>query len=144
MSCAVVLTGWIGHEMFKLFTDWLVLHPIAKDLLIGLLFLILGRISVKWSTIKSFFTVPPQKLNLWILAARLLAAEQRLKELHRLNADTRYVICQCTFALLLMAFSAVVLAATVALIVLPQSDAELNRWFSFPFDYHPHEMRVLI
>ncbi|HTV04516.1 MAG TPA: hypothetical protein VME86_04045 [Acidobacteriaceae bacterium] len=72
---------------------WLVTHPIALTLIGGLVVgLFLSPISI-WSTeIKSFISIPPQRLNVWALKARLAGSELKSYHLKRRHQNLRYFL----------------------------------------------------
>jgi len=54
------------------------------------LFILSIPFSVYASEIKAFLKIPPQRIGVWILKARLSSSESRLMELDRIRKDVNY------------------------------------------------------
>lgn len=79
---------------------WLIANPITRDILIafvvGLLILFLTpALSQPIETFWRFWSIPPQRINIWLLKARLSSAEHRRYRLRRMQRDMRYFVLHC-------------------------------------------------
>jgi hypothetical protein len=82
--------------MLNVLQSWLTIHPISRDLIFGVLFLFIGPlIAPKAITFWKFFSIPPQRLGVWILRARLSGAQWRLLDFHKIHDDLPYLIFSC-------------------------------------------------
>ena len=90
--------------MFDVIQSWWMAHPIAREAIFAVIFAILlffltPLLSPAVETFWKLWAIPPQRLNLWILKARLSSAELRLRRLLRLCSDTRYFVFTCFMGL---------------------------------------------
>lgn len=70
-------------------SQWLLAHPIflwISSILLG------GAVSIFSGDIRRFLSIPPQRLTVWILKARLGATAARLEMLVSLNHDLRKMV----------------------------------------------------
>jgi hypothetical protein len=99
--------------MFAAIHSWLMAHPLTRELGWFLLTLFVtpilaARIPVVWK----FLKIPPQRLNVWILKARLSATESRLEKVRKLGSDLPYLIVACTACLSLAILAGALLNLT--------------------------------
>jgi hypothetical protein len=75
---------------------WSSQHPLSLafiTLFVG------GLISVYSGDIRSFISIPPQRLNIWFLKTRISSAEYRLKYLTELHNDTNRLVAVMALAM---------------------------------------------
>jgi len=115
---------------------WLAARPIARELIFGTFFVVMAYyVTPLLTTSKRFLAIPPQRLSLRILKARLSYAEANLENFYALRDNLRYFISTCTEAILTMVMSASLLC--IAVEILPQ----LTR--SGPLDHVQRFMLIL-
>lgn len=68
---------------------WIISHPITFAVF---LFVAAIPFSIYSTEIKQFLKIPPQRLNVWILKARLSSAEDRLWVSNKLRNDMRFFV----------------------------------------------------
>jgi hypothetical protein len=98
--------------------NWLTAHPLWHDVLVlvGTIALapFIGRML---ATLQKLVSIPPQRLNIWILQARISSTDSSLQRLHRLRNDQSYLIVECLddlssalFAILALILSVIALS----------------------------------
>ena len=97
--------------MVDAFNSWLKEHPLQDGVIFLVLSIVFGRygfpaLAVFWK----LFKIPPQRLNVWVLKARLSALEAKRARLFLAHNDEKYLILQCTRALVLVVCSSFLLA----------------------------------
>lgn len=89
-----------------------------------MLFIAAIPFSLYAAEIKQFLKIPPQRLNVWILKARLSSAENRLREFEKLRSEVRYFIFIAVRAL---SFDLTWLFCATLVVVLPIADTVLKQ-----------------
>lgn len=89
---------------------WLIANPITRDVIIGmvvglLILFLTPALSPAIETFWRFWSIPPQKLNIWLLKARLSSAQARRKRLQRQRYDLRYFVLSCVRCTFYMQFT---------------------------------------
>jgi hypothetical protein len=84
--------------------SWLLTNPLATEGIIGVtvgifLLLLTPKVSPLVDTFWRFWAIPPQRLNVWVLKARLSSAESRLFKVQRMREDIRYLVFYCFWSL---------------------------------------------
>ncbi len=103
--------------------DWFATHPFYGMLIAFALSLFFVPIlSPLVSTFWRFIQIPPQKLNVWILKARLASANARLKQARMLVSNQRYLILSCSSCLFVLGSS--ILSLITVLLLLPLLDSD--------------------
>jgi hypothetical protein len=93
--------------------SWLIGHPITKDVLIMVLGLVLGPVVTKGVPfLWKLRAIPPQRLNVWILKARLSRAESRLHKLIGICKEPGRLTFECFLSLLYLGIALVFLIGT--------------------------------
>jgi len=97
---------------------WLEARPIARDLIFGAFFLIITPLITPIVTMLwKFCTIPPQRLNKWILKARIENLIYKQMIIQRLRSDMRFFVftcIRCVFELLTGIWGMIIaIAATV-------------------------------
>jgi hypothetical protein len=117
---------------------WLTANPLWHDALFLVLSIILAPfITHVWSTFTKFVKIPPQRLNIWILQARISSTDSSLQRLHRLRNDQSYLIVECLDDLSSALFA--ILALILSVIALSRQQLALHdphtlfplRWLHF-------------
>jgi hypothetical protein len=89
--------------MIESVDQWLTAHSLWHDAIILVLTIVLTPlISRTLSTFKKFISIPPQRLNVWILKARISSADAQLAHLYCLRQDQSYLIVKCFQCMVLM------------------------------------------
>ena len=73
------------------FGQWLLAHPITFALCTLALSCV---VSIFSGDIRRFLTIPPQRLNLWVLKARISSAEDKLQKLQKLHENSYELILE--------------------------------------------------
>ena len=96
--------GILPKSMLHTFADWLHRHALSLEIL---LVIVSAFVALYADTIRHFLSLPPQKLNTWILKARLLSVNARLFNLCECqnNAFTTLLYISRTFVLVLVLVS---------------------------------------
>ena len=97
--------------------DWLITHPITFAVM---LFFAAIPFSLYATEIKQFLKIPPQRLSVWVLKARLSSAEDRLRASQRLRKDTRYFVF---VAIRVVSLDLALVLCTVLVIGLPLTES---------------------
>jgi len=94
----------LPKSMLHTFADWLHRHALSLEIL---LVIVSAFVALYADTIRHFLSLPPQKLNTWILKARLLSVNARLFNLCECqnNAFTTLLYISRTFVLVLVLVS---------------------------------------
>ncbi|HEY1804643.1 MAG TPA: hypothetical protein VGG45_09185 [Terracidiphilus sp.] len=86
--------------------EWSKSHPlssaIAINVIVGIALLFLSPVVAP--IVNGFWklgAVPPQRLNLWLLKARLASAESRLRTTQRIQEDIRAYVCETVYSLMM-------------------------------------------
>jgi hypothetical protein len=88
---------------FESLEKWLGEHTIWHDVLVLVLTIALApSITRMLSTFKKFISIPPQRLNVWILKARISEVDNQLQRFYRLRNDQSYLIVECFVSLLII------------------------------------------
>jgi hypothetical protein len=67
--------------------DWIVVHPVAFPLIaLGISI----PVSVFSGEIRQFILLPPQKIGIWVLKARIATAESKSQTVHRMAESMHY------------------------------------------------------
>jgi len=87
--------------------SWLKAHPLTGEAIIGMIVGILiifmtPVLSPIVTTFWKFCSIPPQRLSVWLLKARLSSAESQSKDIIRLGKDPAYLMYACFKGLGLM------------------------------------------
>ncbi len=69
------LRGILPKSMLHTFADWLHRHALPLEML---LVIVSALIALYADTVRHFLSLPPQKLNTWVLKARLLSVNSKL------------------------------------------------------------------
>lgn len=86
---------------------WLAANPIKTELIIGIIVGVVVGVFLLFLTPKlapvvdvfwKFCAIPPQRLNVWMLKARLASAESKLYPVRRMKEDTHHLIFYCFWA----------------------------------------------
>lgn len=76
--------------------SWLMDHTILRELIFGVLLLIIGpSVTSAVMTFWRFCKIPPQRFSLWILKAQLSNAESKLIKFCKMRDDLRFFIYTC-------------------------------------------------
>ena len=86
---------------------WLVANPIARELIFGALFVVVAYyVTPLLATTKRFLAIPPQRLSVRILKARLSYAEANLENFYQLHNNLPYFIFKTCLTILTAIFAA--------------------------------------
>jgi hypothetical protein len=81
-------------------------HPLQNGLIFLALSIVLAKFGVPAAIILwKFAKIPPQRLNVWIIKARLSASESKLRRLDWLRSDMKRLILHCFLALTVLCSS---------------------------------------
>jgi hypothetical protein len=102
--------------MFTSAQNWLNANPLWHDALVLVATIVLAPfITRTLLTFKKFVSIPPQRLNIWILKARISSADSELQDFYRLRQDQSYLIARCFISLILTTLAATVLVSALLL-----------------------------
>lgn len=90
------------------FHEWVVAF-IAGIVLLFLTPVLAPIVDVFWR----LFRIPPQRLGMWILKARLSSAKSRLAKVRLMRADTRFLVFHCFWSLYHLAITLIVFSLCV-------------------------------
>ncbi|WP_348263194.1 hypothetical protein P8935_01240 [Telmatobacter sp. DSM 110680] len=122
---------------------WLKAHPLSAEVIIGLtvgliLLLLTPVLSPMVNTFWRFCAIPPQRLNIWILKARLAGAVSQRRTFRRVTSDSKYVIYICFKAGFYAIFFITFCVATFSLLTMKEVrdashvpirlDYQLSQW----------------
>jgi hypothetical protein len=90
-------------EMVDAISSWPVTHPLWAWV-IGTVVggLIAAWVTLAWPTILKFCALPPQKLNVRILKARIAGVETKIVWIKLIQEDLRYLLFQCFFGIIFL------------------------------------------
>ncbi len=87
-------------------SSWSASHPLSTWVLgVVLSGLIAAWITLAWPTIRKFCALPPQRLSLWILKARIVGVESRISVTASIRKDLRVLALSCFWTLFRWGFA---------------------------------------
>ena len=87
--------------MIDALNSWLKDHPLQEGLVFLVLSIVLTKVTLSaLGTFWKFSKIPPQRLNIWILKARLSFAEAKLARFVKMRDDLKHLILSCFVVLL--------------------------------------------
>jgi hypothetical protein len=100
--------------------SWLITHPLSGELIVGLIvgFVILFFTPILAPIVDTFWkfcAIRPQRLNVWVLKARLSSAEWELYRVRRISKELSFLMYTCFKGMGYMGF---VLASLIAIAVI--------------------------
>ncbi len=102
--------------------SWLVTHPLSGELIVGLIVgvVILFLTPVLAPIVDTFWkfcAIRPQRLNIWVLKARLSSAEWEIHRVRRMSKELSYFMYTCFMGLGYMGFALAFLILIAGLLI---------------------------
>lgn len=125
--------------------SWLITHPLSGELIVGLIvgFVILFFTPILAPIVDTFWkfcAIRPQRLNVWVLKARLSSAEWELHTIRRMSIELPYLLLACFRGLGYMGLTLVSLIPGVGLVGLTVAEEAAHHtqgWIYLPRIFLP-------